>query len=145
MNARAILLLAWVLIGLACRDDAQRTDQPDTTRGMMTMRMPSLERLPEIRAYLDTVVRAEPAVLAELAPNHAARMERMLDAMDQDMRAMNMRADSTWQALADSVRVDLRALPGWRGEALVLRMRAHAGQMRRLVQMHERMMTQMEM
>jgi hypothetical protein len=64
----------------------------------------------------------------------------MLAAMDQDMKAMNMTADAAWQALADSVRSDLAALPGLAGDALMLRMRAHAGRTRRLLERHEAMM-----
>lgn len=104
------------------------------------MRMPSTDMLPAVRAYLDSVVAAEPAELTALVAGHRARMEPMLSAMDQDMRAMNMTADAAWQALADSVRADLGAIPGLMGEQLVLRMRAHAGRMRRLLERHEGMM-----
>lgn len=122
---------------------SQQAQQP----GMpgMAMKMPSLDMLPAVRAYLDSVAAAEPRELASLAAGHAARVEPMLAAMDQDMKAMNMTGDAGWQALADSARADLTAMPRVRGEQLVLHMRAHAGRMRRLLEMHERMMGRMRM
>lgn len=104
------------------------------------MAMPSMDMMPGVRAYLDSVARAEPGELPTMLRAHPERMEQMLTAMDQDMKAMNMTADAAWRALADSVRSDVSALPGLSGESLVLRMRAHAGRMRRLLERHESMM-----
>jgi len=144
--------LATVLVGLsllaaACGGrreegaEAERAPERGTEgTAMPSMRMPSMDSLPAVRAYLDSVVRAEPGELAALVAGHRARIEPMLTAMDQDMKAMNMTADAAWHALADSVQADLTAIPGLSGEPLVLRLRAHAGRMRRLLQRHEAMM-----
>lgn len=107
---------------------------------MPSMRMPSMGMMAGVQAYLDSVVRAEPGELSRMVAGHRDRMEPMLMAMDQDMKAMNMTADAAWQALTDSVRSDVAAVPGLSGEVLVLRMRAHAGRMRRLLGRHESMM-----
>lgn len=146
------LLLSVALITAGCGGEARRAGESGDTaapgqadRMPQAMRMPSMDSMPGVRAYLDSVVRAEPEELVTMAGQHRARMEVMLQVMDQDMHAMNMTGDSAWQALADWVRTDLRAIPGLRGDALVLRMRAHAGRMRRLMTMHEGMMMQMEM
>ncbi|MBI4421552.1 MAG: hypothetical protein HY560_12070 [Gemmatimonadetes bacterium] len=107
---------------------------------MPRMPMPSLDRLPAFRAYMDTLASAEPAVLALRVADHGARVEGMLAAMSQDMEAMNMTADAAWRALEDSVRADLQRIPQLSGEPLVLLMRTHAGRMRRLLERHGSMM-----
>jgi len=141
------ILLGLSVVGAACGGEprpsaeSQAGQQPSTDgMSMAGMQMPSLDRLPALRAYLDTLASAEPAVLALQAADHGARIEQMLAAMNRDMKAMNMTADVAWRALEDSVRADLQRIPQLSGEELVLLMRAHAGRMRRLLQMHEAMM-----
>jgi hypothetical protein len=131
----------------ACGGERDASDSEGGVEDMPmgAMEMPSMNMMPAVRAYLDSVARAEPDELVEMAGGHAARMEELLAAMDQDMQAMNMTADAAWQALADSARADLAATTGLGGEQLMLRMRAHAGRMRRLLDMHERMMGHMQM
>jgi hypothetical protein len=130
-------LLVLAFLAVACAGERQQEGQAE---GMPGMRMPSMEMLPGMRAHLDSVRLASPNDMPGMVAAHRARAEEMLNAIDQDMKAMSMAADAGWQALADSVRADLTALPGLSGESLVLRMRAHAGRMRRLLEMHERIM-----
>ena len=145
-QARSILVglsFVWAACGGEPRSSAEsQAGQQPSTEGMAMprMQMPSLDRVPALRAYLDTLASAEPAVLALQVADHGARIEGMLAAMSQDMKAMNMTADAAWRALEDSVRADLQRIPQLSGEELVLLMRAHAGRMRRLLQMHEAMM-----
>lgn len=123
-NVLVGLSLLWAACGGEQRQAGQSEGAQQGRMEGMAMRMPSTDMLPSVRAYRDSVVRAEPGELPGMVAGHRDRMEQMLAAMDQDMRAMNMTAD---------------------GETLVLRMRAHAGQIRRLLEMHERMMGQMKM
>lgn len=147
MRTRGQAFIAlWLFFG-GCRGDQRRASeteghQPGGTQDMPTpsMPMPSMDLLPAVRAYVDSLWSAEPGALAGVVVGHRGRIEPMLTAMDQDMKAMNMTADPAWRALTDSVRSDLAALPGLSGEPLVLRLRAHAGRMRRLLQRHELMM-----
>ena len=136
--------LGLALLSFGCGGDQREAGESESAQqggmGGMAMRMPSTDMLPAVRAYLDSVVAAEPTELTAMVAGHPARMEQMLSAMDQDMKAMNMMTDATWQALTDSARADLTSLPGLRGEPLILRMRAHAGRMRRLLERHESMM-----
>lgn len=137
-------LTALSLLVAACGGERRPASQAGRASepGMqgMAMRMPSMDIIAGVRTYLDSVVGAEPGELPRMVAGHRDRMEQMLTAMDQDMKAMNMTADVAWQALADSVRADLAALPALSGETLVLQMRAHAGRMRRLLERHESMM-----
>ena len=130
-------LLVLAFLAVACAGERQQEGQAEGTPGM---RMPSMEMLPAMRAHLDSVRLASPNEIPAMVSAHRTKAEEMLTAMDQDMKAMSMAGDAGWRALADSVRSDLVALPGLSGEALVLRMRAHAGRMRRLLETHERMM-----
>lgn len=138
---RSIVVLAF--LAAACAGEQRQEPQAEGTpgqTGMEGMRMPSMDLLPGMRGHLDSLLAASPEDLPRMVSAHRTRAEEMLGAIDQDMKAMSMTGDAHWQALADSVRSDLAALPGLSGEALVLRIRAHAGRMRRLLEMHERMM-----
>ena len=64
----------------------------------------------------------------------------MMDAMGADMRGMNMKPDSAWGALGDSLRQDLAELPGLSGASLKTRVQAHIGRMQRMLATHEGMM-----
>ena len=70
---------------------------------------------------------------------HDALMSQMLDAMGSDMTMMNMRPDSAWTALTDSIKRDLADLPSLSGRALGTRVKAHVGRTRKLLDMHATM------
>ena len=106
--------------------------------GGMTMRADSL--MPMMRAQLDSLDDMSGRMTADLVARHEEMASRMLDAMGSDMRMMSMQADSAWQALADSVRQDLAAIPTLSGRAREVRLQAHRARMRRLMDMHAAMM-----
>ena len=54
---------------------------------------------------------------------------------------MKMAADSGWNALVNSVRTDLRKMPGISGESLHAMMPQHVSRVMRLMQMHDAMMS----
>lgn len=143
MRSMNTVLIVVSLAAVACGRD--RPARADGAAPPPAMRMPGMARMAAERAYLDSVARGEPDDLAALALTHRVRMEQMLHAMDEDMQMMSMTADTAWRALADSVRSDLQVISEQQGQSLVLRLRAHAGRMRRLLGMHERMMGPMEM
>jgi hypothetical protein len=147
MRLTAAVAMVLSLLGAACGGEEREAGESEGADhgGMQGMAMPSMDMLPAVRVHLDSVIRAEPAELPGMVATHRERMEQMFTAMHRDMQAMNMSGDAAWQALEDSVRGDLRAIRGLSGEELVLRMRSHAGRMRRLLAMHERMMGEMGM
>jgi hypothetical protein len=65
----------------------------------------------------------QPAQMAANMAAHQGLASRMMSAMRTDMQGMNLRPDSAWTALSDSVRKDLTDLPGLSGEALQGHMR----------------------
>lgn len=95
------------------------------------------------RAHLDSLVYLDAARLVFVRAAHDSIARRALETMRRDMEGMGMPPDSAWRALEDSVRRDLDAVPRLVGEAFVLRMRGHAGRLRRLIGTHERMMARM--
>jgi hypothetical protein len=128
--------------GAGARQGAAATAS-DTTAARPAMAMPSMGLVAGMRAHLDTLADADLATLMAAVSAHERQVAELLDAMNADMRAMNMSADAAWRALTDSVRRDLAALPDARGRALATRMRAHAAMVRRLLERHERMMQAM--
>ena len=143
---RLTILIAVATVIAACGGKEER--EQESMQGMgnmpamggMTMRSDSL--MPGMRAHLDSLAGMSPELAGRMLATHDALAAQMLDAMGSDMRMMNMRADSTWVMLTDSIRRDLADLPAMSGNGLETRLRAHAERMRRLLAMHEQMMQQ---
>jgi hypothetical protein len=79
-----------------------------------------------------------------MLPMHRQMVANMLSRMSQDMRSMNMPADHTWTATADSVRQDLTRMPKLSARELEAMMVPHRARMTRLMQMHRDMMGRMK-
>ncbi len=108
--------------------------------GMGDMQMPGMQMMPQMRAHMDSMSRMSPEQMQGMMARHEAMMSRMMDGMGADMWGMNMSASPEWSALTDSVKEDLAELPNLKGQALSVRMRAHADRVKRLIAMHESMM-----
>jgi hypothetical protein len=136
--------LAVVACGRKANDQSTRTSEraADST-GMGHQGMQMGGRMPMMQAHMDSMMRMSPAQMSQMMATHERRMSEMMDRMGSEMRGMKMTGDPTWNALSDSVKQDLAELPGLSGQALSARMREHAGRVRRLMMMHERMMKEM--
>lgn len=137
--------LAIVIVTLGACGKKQEAVQPpaaDTAGkgGGMQMAMQGMQMMPLMRAHLDSLEAMQPAQIAAAMAAHQDLASRMMDAMGADMRGMNMKPDSAWTALGDSLRQDLAELSGLSGSALKTRMQAHIGRMQRMLAMHEGMM-----
>ncbi len=108
--------------------------------GMGGMQMQGMHMMPQMRAHMDSMSRMSPQQMQSMMATHEGMMSRMMDGMGADMRGMNMSAAPEWSALTDSVKEDLAELPDLKGQALLARMRDHAGRVQRLIAMHESMM-----
>jgi hypothetical protein len=102
--------------------------------GMMATMMATMP------AHLDSMARMNPEQMSQMMAQHEIMMSQMMDQMGAEMRQMNMAASPEWTALSDSVKADLADLPGLKGQALSVRMRAHARRTDRLLQLHKQMM-----
>jgi len=97
--------------------------------------------MPMMRADLDSVARTSPHVGQGPVSSHETMASQMLDAMGSDMTMMHMKPDAAWTALTDSVKRDLAELPSLSGPPLEMRLKAHVARMRRLLDMHQHMMS----
>lgn len=157
---KRLLSLGLVGVFAACgRGEDARTAAGDTAGmhlGMDSMPMQGMERggmqgmggmtamMAGMRQHMDSMMRLPPERMKAMMADHDRMMAQMMDRMGTDMRAMNMAGDRGWNALSDSVRQDLAALPALEGAALRDRMRAHADRVVRLMGLHERMMGSMQ-
>jgi hypothetical protein len=135
--SRVLPLLAIAVLVGGCREK-----KAPASTGMMNMTMQADSLMPMMRAHLDSMAQMPASMDAAMLAKHDEMASRMLDAMGSDMRMMGMQADSSWTALADSVRQDLAALPTLSGRALGTRMQPHLARMRRLMDRHVAMMRQ---
>ena len=142
----ALLLTAVAACGGGERKDAK---QPDSAEGqgmgeMAQMgRMGSMESrgmMREMRAHMRGMIGAAADSLHRLMPMHRQMTANMLQQMDSEMRGMQMADDTSWTALADSVRQDLTQLPDMNAAELPEFMKRHQGRVERLMARHEQMM-----
>lgn len=96
-----------------------------------------------MEAHLSAAVAAEADSMKVMLPAHRQLVANMLSEFGRDMQSM--KADATWDALADSVRSDLTRMPDLSAADLKARMDAHAARVRRLMEMHRGMMGGMKM
>ena len=145
MNRTMIAGLIGVLVLAACGEKKSEPQQQamsgmSNMSGMAGMTMKADSLMPMMRAHLDSLARMPSPSAAGMLQAHETVASQMLDAMGSDMRMMNMRPDSAWTALVDSVKRDLAHLPSLSGRALETRVKAHVERMRRLLELHGRMM-----
>ncbi len=141
MRAKQIALAVALATLAACgkKQEAAKAPAADSSTGMQ-MSMQGMQMMPVMRAHLDSLGAMEPAQITAAMAAHQDLASRMMDAMGADMRGMNMRPDSAWAALGDSLRQDLAELPGLSDGALKARTQAHIGRMHRILALHEGMM-----
>ena len=148
-------LWTWLVIGLAAagcgRNENGAARSADTgsmvghmdSGGMAGMSMGSSRMMPEMRAHMDSMMRMSPQQMQAAMAGHERMMSQMMDQMGSEMRQMKMAESREWSALTDSVKQDLAELPSLTGQALSVKLRGHAGRMRRLITAHDEMLTSM--
>jgi hypothetical protein len=157
MNATS-RTLALALIGAAafaaCRspdrdasrapDTAARTDTAGGTAGMQGMHgMTGTAMMDSMQTHMRMMDTMGADQMTAMLPMHRQMVANMLSRMNAEMRSMNMQADQTWNAAADSLRQDLVRMPGMSAPELKAMMPAHHARMTRLMQMHRDMMARM--
>jgi hypothetical protein len=144
-------LVAGTLAVAACKSGGDRAERPESAgmmermdsggMGMGGMQgMQGMQMMPQMRAHMDSMMRLSPQQMQAMMGMHQNMMSRMMDSMGADMRGMQMSGTAEWSALTDSVKQDLAELPELKGQALSARVQAHAGRVKRLIDMHEKMM-----
>lgn len=152
-----MLGLAGALAACGRGDDTRAAggDSAGMHMGMDSMQMPGMQgggmgstgdmmrMMSGLRAHMDSIMRLPPDRMKAMMAAHDRMMAQMMDRMGADMRGMNMAGERDWNALSDSVRQDLAALPQLEGRALSTLMQAHGDRVNRLMSMHELMMASM--
>lgn len=137
----------------ACGGGEQRgARQPDSAEGQAMGDMGSMGSMGSMsamesrgmmlgmRAHMQGMAGAGVDSLRRLMPMHRQMTANMLQQMTGEMRGMRMAGDTSWSALADSVRQDLTQLPDVSSAELPGFMERHRGRVERLMARHERMM-----
>ena len=144
------LLIGALAVG-GCNGGGDRAERAADSAGMMEhmdsggmemggMNMQGMQMMAGMRAHMDSMMRMSPQQMQARMAAHQEMMSRMMDGMGADMRGMKMSGSPEWNALTDSVKRDLAELTALEGQALSARMRAHGEQVRRLMEMHQKMM-----
>lgn len=100
----------------------------------------SQDMMREMRAHMQGMSAGGSESLLRLLPLHRQMTANLLQQMDTDMRGMQMAGDTSWTALADSVRQDLTQLPDLSAAELPGFVERHRGRVERLMMRHEEMM-----
>ncbi len=143
-------LLIGALVG-GCNGGGDRAERAADSAGMMGqmdsggmemggMNMRGMKMMAGMRAHMDSMMRMSPQQMQAMMAAHQEMMSRMMDGMGADMRGMKMSVSPEWNALTDSVKQGLAELTTLEEQALSARMRAHGERVRRLMEMHEKMM-----
>jgi len=144
------LLVGALTVG-GCKGGGDRAERAADSAGMMghmdsggmemgDMDMQGMQMMAGMSAHMDSMMRMSPQQMQARMAAHQEMMSRMMDGMGADMRGMKMSGSPEWNALTDSVKQDLAELTTLEGQALSARMRAHGERVRRLMEMHEKMM-----
>jgi hypothetical protein len=150
MKALHMMVVVALLASAAC--NKPKEEAAADSHGGMTMDSGRMEgmpgmgssgTMPMMQAHTDSMMRMNPEQMSAMMSSHQRMMSQMMDQMGTKMRQMKMGETPEWSALTDSVKQDLAELPSLKGQALSVRMRAHAGRVRRLITAHEGMMKEM--
>jgi hypothetical protein len=147
MNAAQLMVILGLLASAACSKPKEEpaadshSGMPMDSGGMRGMSgMGNSGMMPMMQAHTDSMMRMNPEQMSGMMAAHERMMSQMMDQMGREMRQMKMAESPEWSALTDSVKQDLAELPSLKGQALSVRMRVHADQVRRLIAAHEQMM-----
>ena len=110
--------------------------------GMARMHgMTSAAMLDSMQAHMRRAEHMTADQMAAMIPMHRQMVGDMLSQMTSESRAMNLRPNAAWNALADSVRQDLVRLPEMNKNELKQAMPADCARVTRLIRMHQAMMS----
>lgn len=145
-----IAVLALISTAVACAGEPEQEAAPavaaDSAAPMHDMPgMGGGDMAPGMRQHMSMMQGVSADSMKAMMQSHRQMAANMLSQMNQQMRSMNMPADTAWNALADSLRADLTRLPELSGAGLQRLMTEHHQRINRLMDMHAAMMKNMGM
>jgi hypothetical protein len=103
--------------------------------------MTSTAMLDSMQAHMRRAGHMSADEMTAMIPMHRQMVGNMLSQMDSESHAKNLPPNSTWNALADSVRRDLARLPELNKNEVKQAMPADCARVTRLIRMHQSMMS----
>ena len=91
----------------------------------------------QMTAHMAAMKGADNATMKSMLPEHQRMVTGMLSQMSEQMSNMKMTTTSAWNALRDSIRTDLKQMPGKNAAALAAMMPAHEMRITHLAAIHE--------
>lgn len=98
-----------------------------------------------MQTQMRAMINMSPSQMKAMSAMHQQMTASMLSQMSSDMRKMNMPADASWTATADSVRQDIARMPEMSAAELKAFLPAHRVRVTRLIESHRAMMGKMKM
>jgi len=139
-------LVSLLVIAAACGGDEPPAEEvPAATEGGMGPVGADSAMMQEMTAQVGRMRGMSGDSMPAMLPEHRQMVGNMLAQMNADMRSMNMSGDPAWNALVDSVRADVIALPEMGATELQAAMPAHLDRVTRLLESHQAMMRAMRM
>ena len=120
-------------------DDHLHGDTAAGIPGTAGMGMMGQQMMGQMDSTMRAMMGASGDSMKAMLPMHREMAENMMEQMNSDVHA-HAKADPAWDALADSVRTDLMHMGDLADSELQRRMGAHVARMRRLMEMHQKMM-----
>lgn len=142
MRKSTIITAAIIATIAACKQEDAKHETAGATHGMMqNMNDSSMMQMDaHMSAMMNMMQHASGDSLKAMLPQHRQMAGNTIAKFNQDMASMNMKPDTSWNALVDSLRYDLTSMPNKSSNDLKSMMPAHMARMQRLVQMHKGMM-----
>lgn len=144
MRNRALMMIVGLGVFLtACN----ARDEPDAAAdtGMQGMKGVEgvgamMEMMSQMQSHMGMMEAAGADSTKAMLPMHRQMVANMISQMNSEMRAMNMKPNSAWQATIDSLRQDLVRMPEMSGIELRTFMAPHGARLMRLMDAHRTMM-----
>ena len=129
-------------------DSAAPATAAATDTGMQGMKgmegMSGMMDLSQMQSHMRLMEATGADSMKAMLPMHRQMVANMISQMNTEMRGMNMKPDSTWQATIDSLRQDLVRMPEMSAGELGTFMPRHGARMMRLMDAHRAMMGSMK-
>lgn len=122
-------------------EGATKSDSASGMAGMPGMANAASSMMDSVRTHMRMMQSATPEQMKSMLPSHRQTVANMLSQMNAEMRSMNMAADAEWNATVDSIRQDLIHMPEMSGQELKAMVPAHGARVMRLLDVHERMLS----
>lgn len=123
---------------------ATRADSAGGMGGMGMSGMMGAGMMDSMQTHMGKMDTLSGERMTQMLPIHRQRAANMLSQMNSEMKRMNMTANTVWTATVDSLRQDLARMPDMSGAELEAMMAGHHARLRRLMDMHREMVTNMK-